>query len=177
MNELTSRLILLFSLTTFFSLPISANIDVYQFSDEERRMNYLELTKELRCPKCQNQDIADSNAPIAADMRKEVHRLLEEGSSPEEVVQFMIDRFGDFVTYKPKVSSETLMLWYGPWIFIIFGMGVIAYAVRNKRNTKQDKPGTSTSNDSVSDSRADSTNNKVQALLREFDADNDQDKS
>jgi cytochrome c-type biogenesis protein CcmH len=102
-----------------------ASIDVYEFENERQRADFVSLTKELRCPKCQNQDIADSNAPIAADMRKEVHRLLGEGKDKESIVNYMIDRFGEFVTYKPKKSLETFMLWYGPWILILIGIFII----------------------------------------------------
>ncbi|KZZ13452.1 hypothetical protein A3751_19515, partial [Oleiphilus sp. HI0080] len=102
-------------------LTQSSSIDVFEFSSDENRQSYKELTRELRCPKCQNQDIADSNAPIAKDMRVQVHRLVEDGKTSDEVVNYMIERFGDFVTYKPKVSTETYLLWYGPWVFIVLG--------------------------------------------------------
>lgn len=124
-------------LTTLFALLHSmsalSSIDVYEFESEERRADFVSLTKELRCPKCQNQDIADSNAPIAADMRKEVHRLLNEGKSKESIVNYMIERFGDFVTYKPKKSLQTFMLWYGPWIFIALGLFIIGGLFRKKK--------------------------------------------
>lgn len=127
--------ILLFSAQSF------AAIDVYDFDDEEKRVDFVALTKELRCPKCQNQDIADSNAPIAADMRKEVHRLLKEGKDKESIVAYMIDRFGEFVTYKPKKTSETYMLWYGPWILIFVGIIVILSLARlNKKEVDRLKP-------------------------------------
>lgn len=112
------------------SAQAKASIDLYKFSDDTNRVRYLDLTKQLRCPKCQNQDIADSNAPIATDMRKAVHRLLEEGKSNEQIVKFMTDRFGEFVSYKPKVIPATYILWYGPWLFIFFGIVVIVLMVR-----------------------------------------------
>tara|TARA_R110002167_G_scaffold241351_2_gene446680 strand:+ start:2124 stop:2597 length:474 start_codon:yes stop_codon:yes gene_type:complete len=118
-----------------------ASIDVYEFEDEALRADFVALTKELRCPKCQNQDIADSNAPIAADMRKEVHRLLSEGKDKESIVNYMIDRFGEFVTYKPKKSLETFMLWYGPWILILIGVLTIISLLRmnKKKSYKQEE--------------------------------------
>lgn len=117
-----------------------ASIDVYEFEDESLRADFVALTKELRCPKCQNQDIADSNAPIAADMRKEVHRLLGEGKDKESIVNYMIDRFGEFVTYKPKKSLETFMLWYGPWILILIGVLIIIslLTMNKKKSYKQE---------------------------------------
>jgi len=80
-----------------------AAIDTYQFRDEAERERYQQLTKELRCPKCQNQDIADSNAPIAADLRREIFRMLGEGKNNQQIVDFMVDRYGDFVRYKPAL--------------------------------------------------------------------------
>ncbi|MGH8483090.1 MAG: cytochrome c-type biogenesis protein, partial [Pseudomonas sp.] len=71
-----------------------AAIDTYQFADDAERERYKDLTKELRCPKCQNQDIADSNAPIAADLRREIFRMLGEGKSNAQIVEFMVDRYG-----------------------------------------------------------------------------------
>ena len=122
----------------FLSGQSAAAIDVYEFKDEEKRSVFNELTKELRCPKCQNQDIADSNAPIAKDMRTEVHRLLEEGNDKESIIAYMIERFGEFVTYKPKKSPETYMLWYGPWALIIIGIVVIFSLSRiNRKSSKQ----------------------------------------
>ncbi len=117
-----------------------ASIDVYEFEDESLRADFVTLTKELRCPKCQNQDIADSNAPIASDMRKEVHRLLGEGKDKESIVNYMIDRFGEFVTYKPKKSLETFMLWYGPLILIFIGVLIIVSLLKmnKKKSYKQE---------------------------------------
>jgi cytochrome c-type biogenesis protein CcmH len=102
-----------------------ASIDIFEFSSEENRLQYNELTKELRCPKCQNQDIADSNAPIAQDMRKEVYRLIEDGQSTEAVVQFMVERFGEFVSYDPKIIPATYLLWFGPLTLLGVGLLVV----------------------------------------------------
>lgn len=141
-----------------FACHAFASIDVYNFVDEEKRADFVSLTKELRCPKCQNQDIADSNAPIAADMRKEVHRLLGEGKDKDSIVAYMVDRFGEFVTYKPKKTTETYMLWYGPWVLICVGVVVIVSLVRlNKKSN--------TVSASVSDD--------VQSLLKKYDRDNE----
>ena len=119
--------------TVFVSHAIKADIDVHQFSNDDNLTMYQALTKELRCPKCQNQDIRDSNAPIAQDMRKEVHRLVEEGASYNQVIEFMVERFGDFVTYKPKVSKETYVLWFGPFIMVLIGLFTILMVVRKKK--------------------------------------------
>lgn len=124
------------ALTLVFITSVQASIDVYEFSTDERRDQYLALTKELRCPKCQNQDIADSNAPIAQDMRREVHRMVEEGQSSEQVVQFMVDRFGEFVSYKPKVNASTFALWFGPYILLVLGLIVVAIVAKKAHNKR-----------------------------------------
>lgn len=109
-----------------------ASIDVYEFSTEETREKYHAVIKELRCPKCQNQDIADSNAPIAKDMRREVHRLVEKGEQPDAIVAFMVERFGEFVSYRPKVTGSTYLLWFGPFALVVVGLFVV-FGVARKR--------------------------------------------
>lgn len=138
MNNMIILRLSLFLLLLMFQQLSVASIDVYEFDNEQKRLDFTALTKELRCPKCQNQDIADSNAPIAADMRKEVHRLLEEGKDKESIVNFMIDRFGEFVTYKPKKSTETFMLWYGPWILVFIGLIVILSLIKLNKKKSSD---------------------------------------
>ncbi|MEG5265805.1 cytochrome c-type biogenesis protein [Pseudomonas sp. JDS28PS106] len=110
-----------------------AAIDAYQFRDEAERARYSELTRELRCPKCQNQDIADSNAPIAADLRKEIYRMLGEGQSNRQIIDFMVDRYGEFVRYKPELNSRTWLLWFGPGAFLVLGLVVIGVIVGRRR--------------------------------------------
>jgi len=117
------------------SSPSFADIDAREFSTQEKLQSYQALTRELRCPKCQNQDIADSNAPIAKDMRAQVHRLVEEGKSHDQVVDFMVERFGEFVTYRPKVTTETYLLWYGPWVFVGIGLVTVLLLAKSKRST------------------------------------------
>ncbi|WP_147461627.1 cytochrome c-type biogenesis protein, partial [Pseudomonas syringae group genomosp. 3] len=100
------------------------------------RARYSELTRELRCPKCQNQDIADSNAPIAADLRKEIYRMLGEGQSNQQIIDFMVDRYGDFVRYKPSLNSRTWLLWFGPAGLLLGGMVVIGFIVMRRRKQR-----------------------------------------
>ena len=82
-----------------------AAIDTYEFANDAERDRFRELTKELRCPKCQNQDIADSNAPIATDLRREIYRMLGEGKDNQQILDFMVARYGDFVLYKPALTA------------------------------------------------------------------------
>ena len=116
-----------------------AAIDAYQFRDEAERARYSELTRELRCPKCQNQDIADSNAPIAADLRKEIYRMLGEGRSNREIIDFMVDRYGEFVRYKPQLNARTWLLWFGPALLLGGGLVVIGLIVGRRRGARREQ--------------------------------------
>jgi cytochrome c-type biogenesis protein CcmH len=113
-----------------------AAIDTYEFADEAQRQRYRTLVEELRCPKCQNQNIADSNAPIAMDLRAEIFRMLEEGQSDEQIIDFLVARYGDFVLYKPPVSSRTLLLWYGPAALLLGGFVLLGVIVLRRRGNK-----------------------------------------
>lgn len=107
--------------------------DLVAFSDEKLRPRYESLIQELRCPKCQNQNLADSNAPIASDLRREIRRLLEDGKSDEEIKSYLRDRYSDFVLYRPEVQSNTLFLWIAPVVVVIFGLVVVLLIVRRQR--------------------------------------------
>nr|WP_051275640.1 cytochrome c-type biogenesis protein [Aestuariibacter salexigens] len=108
------------------SLQTFAAEDNYQFETPQQRMLFLDLTAELRCPMCQNQNIADSDAMIAHDMRRKVAQLLKQGYSREQVIDYMKDRYGDFVYYQPPVTAATVWLWALPVIFVLFAALVIA---------------------------------------------------
>lgn len=114
-----------------------AAIDTYEFADDAERARFRELTQELRCPKCQNQDIADSNAPIATDLRREIYRMLGEGKSNQQIIDFMVDRYGDFVRYKPALTGKTAVLWFGPLALLVGGLVLIAVIVGRRRRVTQ----------------------------------------
>ncbi|MFZ8168960.1 cytochrome c-type biogenesis protein [Alteromonas macleodii] len=113
---------LLFMLSAF---SISAAEDKFSFDTPAHRESFLKLTAELRCPMCQNQNIADSDAMIAHDMRRKVYALLKQGKTEQEVIDFMKSRYGDFVHYQPPVTAATLWLWAGPVLFIFIALIVV----------------------------------------------------
>lgn len=98
-----------------------AVIETYEFDNDELRERYHRFTDELRCPKCQNQNLSGSNSPIAKDLRRELHRLLQEGNNDQQVVDYMVERYGDFILYRPKFSAVTAVLWAAPVLFLIAG--------------------------------------------------------
>jgi cytochrome c-type biogenesis protein CcmH len=119
---------------------VSAAVDTFEFSSEQERDRFYAIGAELRCPKCQNQNIADSDAPIASDLRKEVYRLLDEGQSDEEIVDYMVARYGEFVRYKPALNRETLVLWFGPLFFLLAGVLAIVLMVRRRQKVAASAP-------------------------------------
>lgn len=114
--------------------------DVYGFDTQAQEQRFQTLISELRCPKCQNQNIADSNAPISKDMREEVYRMMSDGATNEEIVGALVDRFGEFVRYKPEVDSRTILLWATPAIVVLGGLMVVAGIVMRSRRTSQTGP-------------------------------------
>ena len=97
-------------------------IDVGQsFDDPELQARYEKITAEVRCLKCQNQTIKDSNAFLASDLRREIRRLIEEGNTDDEIYDFLVARYGDFALYRPRTSGRTLILWIAPVFFLLFG--------------------------------------------------------
>ncbi|WP_148862368.1 cytochrome c-type biogenesis protein [Marinobacter fonticola] len=114
---------------------VQAASDTYPLDSQAERERFNTLTSELRCPKCQNQSIADSNAPIASDMRAEVHRLIQQGQSSDEIMQAMTSRFGEFVRYRPELDQRTFLLWFTPLIVVVVGLAVVAVVVRRSRRS------------------------------------------
>ncbi|WDE02036.1 cytochrome c-type biogenesis protein CcmH [Thalassomonas actiniarum] len=123
--------------TLFLGSAQASPVDTYEFRDKVTEKRYQELTKELRCPKCQNQNLIDSNSPIAADLRRQVYNLLHEGKSDMEIMNYMVDRYGEFVLYRPKVNNTTYILWFGPAILLLLGFSVIIYILRRKPQVKE----------------------------------------
>lgn len=115
-----------------YSVFIGAE-EKYSFESEAQRKVYLELVAELRCPKCQNQNIADSNAMISEDMKRKVHQLVLEGKSKSDVIDFMKQRYGEFVHYQPPLTAVTIWLYLVPLIFI-FATALIVYGKRKASN-------------------------------------------
>ena len=102
------------------------------FDDPALQARYEKLIDEVRCLKCQNQSIKDSNAFLAADLRREIRRMLEEGMSDDEIYDFLVERYGEFALYRPRASGKTLILWAAPAVLLLFGVFLIARIVRRR---------------------------------------------
>lgn len=116
---------LLFIFTLLFSLSsLNATVEVKQFKNAQQEQRYKHIIDELRCLVCQNQNISGSNAGLAQDLRKQVHKMIIAGESDEAIFDFMVTRYGDFVLYRPPFKVTTFFLWVGP--FVIFAIGLFA---------------------------------------------------
>ena len=121
-------------------LVISINshaVDSRQLSDPKQQESYETLTKELRCLVCQNQTIADSNAELASDLRRQVYEMLQQGKSEQDIISYMTDRYGEFVLYKPPFAGKTSLLWIAPVLFLLMGLITVFFVIRRKRATAQ----------------------------------------
>ncbi|HHE0474254.1 TPA: cytochrome c-type biogenesis protein [Vibrio parahaemolyticus] len=116
-----------------FSLAAHAAIEVYEFDNLEQEQQFKELGHTLRCPKCQNNTISDSNAELAQDLRHKVYEMTKEGKSKEEIVDYMIARYGNFVTYNPPFTMSTAILWLGPLAVVLGGFGLIVLRSRKSK--------------------------------------------
>ena len=108
----------------------AADLAPPQFTDEAEQARFHHLTSELRCVMCQNQSLADSNAQIARDMRREVLLLMREGHDDAQIKQFLVQRYGEFVLYKPRMQGATLLLWLGPLVLVLLGGLIVWRLVR-----------------------------------------------
>ncbi|MDD1609989.1 MAG: cytochrome c-type biogenesis protein CcmH [Methylococcaceae bacterium] len=113
--------------------PLASAVDTYQLTNPEQQAAYNTLVSELRCLVCQNQTIGDSNAELAADLRRQVYEMLQQGKSKDEILQFMTERYGDFVLYKPPFKAKTGLLWLGPVAFLVVGLLTVFLFVRRKK--------------------------------------------
>lgn len=123
----------LFLTALLFSSVAFSAIDALNFSSPQQESDYHQLTQSLRCPQCQNNNIADSNATIAVDMRGKVFELLQEGKSKNDVVDYMVARYGNFVTYDPPITASTLLLWIAPLLLVLLG---VVFLLRRKPKTQ-----------------------------------------
>jgi cytochrome c-type biogenesis protein CcmH len=112
------RWLLLFGLVLCFS---AQGMELRQFDDADKQRRYESLIKELRCLVCQNQSLADSDADLAKDLRDEVYDIIQSGKDEQEAAQFLVDRYGDFVLYRPPLKATTSLLWLGPVALLLVG--------------------------------------------------------
>ena len=105
-----------------------SQVDTFEFDTEEQQNRFRTLSDELRCPMCQNSSLSGSTGGVAEDLRREVYRMIMEGMSDSEIIQFMFERYGDFILFRPRLTAGTVFLWFGPLLFLFIG-GLFAFGI------------------------------------------------
>lgn len=123
-------------------LPLLAQAKEAEFAngDPEMHKRVMEVSAELRCLVCQGQSLADSNADFAVDMRNQIQEMMEAGRSNREVVDFLVERYGDYIRYRPPFNATTAVLWFGPFVLLLIGVGVLYYNVLQRRKEIKEVP-------------------------------------
>ncbi len=116
-------------------LQATATLESFKFDNAAAEQDFKDLIAELRCLVCQNQSLADSDAELAHDLRAEVYAMVQDGKSDEEIVEFLVARYGDFVLYKPPVKPSTYLLWFGPFALLLLAGLLLLRAVRRQKRT------------------------------------------
>ena len=124
--------VLFIALLMLGGLAHAQAIEPMPFANHAQELRFQHLTHQLRCPMCQNETLADSNAPIARDLRNQIFKLMQQGKSDDEIKQYLVDRYSDFVLYDPPVKSSTLLLWFGPLAILLAGAAVVVVTVRRR---------------------------------------------
>lgn len=120
-------------LVAAFLMSSAAAIDTdKRFDDPELQARYEQLISEVRCLQCQNQSIKDSNVSLAADLRREIARMIEEGKTDDEIANFLVVRYGEFALYRPRTTGKTLVLWLAPFLLVLFGVFALARVVKHR---------------------------------------------
>ncbi|GMR07467.1 MAG: cytochrome c-type biogenesis protein CcmH [Gammaproteobacteria bacterium] len=116
----------------FMQSAANAAVEVVQFDDKSKAKRYYKIISELRCLVCQNQNLAESNAPLAKDLRRQVYKMLNEDKTDAEIYDYMVSRYGEFVLYNPPLRATTLLLWIGPFIFLGIGVWSVIVIIRRR---------------------------------------------
>lgn len=113
-----------------------AQVDTFEFDTDVQQERFRTLSDELRCPMCQNSSLSGSTGGVAEDLRREIHRMIMSGRSDAEIIQFMFERYGDFILFRPRLTPGTVLLWFGPLLFLLIG-GLVAFGIwRRARKIK-----------------------------------------
>ncbi len=131
MNKLIALFLILISGFSF------AEDQRFPFADQKQVEQFRQLTEELRCLVCQNQSLADSDAPLANDLREKVYALMDEGKTNDEIIEELVARYGEFVLYRPRLMPETYLLWFAPIILVLIGIIAVVLMIRRRSDTTE----------------------------------------
>lgn len=127
------RMSLLVVALVTFSYWGQAAVEVHEFASDVDRKRYDAFIDDMRCPKCQNQNLSGSDSPIAKDLRNELYLQINDGRSDQEIVNFMVERYGEFILYKPRLTPATIVLWSLPIVLLLLGAGILTAIIRRRR--------------------------------------------
>ncbi|GEM_PF-300823 len=116
-----------------------AAIDAFEFESDEQERRFRQMSNDFRCPMCQNTNLTGSGGGVAEDLRREIYLMIMDGKTDYEIEQFMLERYGDFIFYRPRLMTETILLWFGPLVFLLLGGWIIAGIIRRARPQVQEK--------------------------------------
>lgn len=125
-------MLLFAALLAIASVTHAQAIEPMPFANHAQEVRFQQLTAQLRCPMCQNETLADSNAPIARDLRNQIFQLMQHGQSDEQIKQYLVARYSDYVLYDPPLKPGTMLLWFGPLLILLGGAGVVLMAIRKR---------------------------------------------
>ena len=125
--------VLFVALMAFGNTVHAQAIEPMPFANHAQELRFQHLTQQLRCPMCQNETLADSNAPIARDLRNQIFKLMQQGRSDDEIRQYLVARYSDYILYDPPLKAGTVLLWFGPLLILLGGGGVVLVALRKRK--------------------------------------------
>jgi cytochrome c-type biogenesis protein CcmH len=127
------KLLSIFPLLMTLAYPSFAAQDFYEFSSPAQQQRFESLTNHLRCLVCQNQTLAESNAPLATDLRDQIYQQVQHGQSNQQIIDYLVARYGDFILYQPPLNTLTLGLWFGPFLILIAGLSYLLYYLKKSK--------------------------------------------
>jgi len=140
MKLLNLRWLALFVLWLGLAWPAWSRIEALEFNNPQVEKDYYTLIDELRCLVCQNQNLKDSNADLAKDLRQQTYQMLQQGKSKQDVIDYMVARYGDFVLYRPPLKNSTLLLWVGPFVLLLLVLVLVLRRIRRNRSVEPPEP-------------------------------------
>jgi cytochrome c-type biogenesis protein CcmH len=125
--------LLLFIILGLTTAAWAAPSDLYSFTSPKQQTQFQRLTRDFRCVVCQNESLAESNAPIAKDLRFQIYQMVEQHKTNQEIIQYFVNRYGDFVLFKPPVSALTFVLWFAPFLMLVVALGRLFWLVKRRK--------------------------------------------
>ncbi len=128
---------LLVAILLLVTLTARAAVDTFEFANDEQQHRFRTLSNEFRCPMCQNTNLTGSGGGVAEDLRREIYLMIVDGKTDDEIKEFMFERYGNFIFYRPRLTIQTILLWFGPLVFLLLGGWLVIGIIRRARSRVQ----------------------------------------